>query len=345
MGLPRVRPVTFDEVNVQLVPNGRNPRSTRERTSRLRDEAEIMDVMGKDRSGVPADPDSINQKIFGMTPDVFNRCMLVYDMRLDGWSYMKIARAIYPPEEITPNKIKNIGKDVTRAMRMIAKLLEEDHKYARETEVSRLDRLYRRIAKFAHGYVEEIQLTPKELKNIKPSRYKYATEEIDLERGVLTRTYRPDIQAADTVIAISKRRSELLGIDSPKKIQFGEDPDAPFQQRKSEADLLGMLQNMAEKLPPNTSAKLGVSKTSEGEAFELEVARDGMINLAPNCPSLKRAGWNEETEVLTIETRAGKMVEFIDVPEEVFLGFIESRSQSSFYIRNIKDKFPSQAVN
>lgn len=347
MALTRVRLDEFDASVVDLSPTERDLKPSRTRSSRLREATPIAEVMERDRSSLPDIPTEDKAgnkgKIYGLTPEVFNRCMRVYDMRLDGYSYARIAKEIYPPEEIDENKVKNIGKDVVRAMRMISKLLEEDHKHARDTEVQRLDRLYNRIQKYAHGFVEEITLTSKELKKAKANRFKYVTEEIDEEKGVLRRFYRPDQAAVESVIAISKRRSELLGLDAPKKVQLGEDPDNPFTKR-DESDLLQMLQAMATQIPDTGRAKLGISKTREVEKLELEVTRDGMVNLAPTCPSLARAGYNEETEVLTIETRAGKRIEFLDVPEEIFLKFVESRSQSTFYIRNIKDKFEAQQV-
>lgn len=347
MGLARVRIDEFDESVVELSPTDRDLKISRPRRQRLRSEESIDEVMSRDRSNppdIPPEDRNKDRKVYGMKPEVFNRCMRVYDMRLDGWSYSRIAQEIYPPEEIDENKVKNVGKDVTRAMKMIARLLEEDHKHARDTEVQRLDRLYNRIQKYAHGFVQEIPLTKAELKKYTAKRYKYATEEVDMERGVLIRVYRPDMDAVDSVIAISKRRSELLGLDAPKKISVGEDPDNPFGKR-DETDLLLMLQSMAKQIPENGRAKLGISKTREQEKVELEISSDGMVNLLPNCPSLARAGWNEETEVLTIETRAGKRIEFLDVPEETFLGFVESRSQSTYYIRHIKDKFQSQQVS
>jgi hypothetical protein len=151
------------------------------------------------------------------------------------------------------------------------------------------------------------------------------------------------MRAAESLIQLSKRRSELLGLDEPKRLKIGEDEEFPFN-KKDESDLFQVLQAMANQIPEGSAAKLGVRKSIECTEVEIEVASGGMVNLAPNCPSLAKAGYNEETEVLTLQTRAGKLIEFIDVPEVIFLGLIESRSQSSFYIRNIKGKYTAQEV-
>ena len=162
MGLARVRIDEFDGSVVSLSPTDRDMKNSRPRSQRLRDQGPIDAVVSKDRSNPPdilPEDQNKDRKMYGMKPEVFNRCMRVYDMRLDGWSYARIAQEIYPPEEIDENKVKNVGKDVGRAMKMIARLLEQDHKHARDTEVQRLDRLYNRIQKYAHGFVQEIKLT------------------------------------------------------------------------------------------------------------------------------------------------------------------------------------------
>ena len=345
MGLKRVRAFEPDDDLIEVVPGGSIQRRQRT-TPRIRAEETIGEILTKDRTDTAAPPEEQsgqNRSIWGMRPDIFARCMMAFDLRLDGYSYAQIAKRIYPSEPASAQRIKNVGRDVSKAMKVMAKILEDDFEHARDVEVQRLDRLYLRIAKYAHGFEDRIELTDKELKTYKAKRYKYAAEEIDQENSQLIRRFAPDMRAAETLIQLSKRRSELLGLDAPKKVQVGEDPDFPFN-KKDESDLFQVLQAMVSQIPDGAACKLGIKKSVEREQVELEVTSDGMVNLPPQTPSLRRVGFNEETDVMTIQTRAGKFIEFIGVPEDLFLQFVESRSPSTFYLKNIKGKFESQSV-
>ena len=345
MGLTRVRAYEPDDDLIEIVPGGSIQKRERS-TPRIRAEETIGEILTRDRTDTAAPPEdqsNQNRSIWGMRPDIFARCMMAFDLRLDGYSYAQIAKRIYPTEPPSAQRIKNVGRDVSKAMKVMAKILEDDFKHARDVEVQRLDRLYLRIAKYAHGFEERIELTEKELKNYKAKRYKYAAEEIDEENSQLIRRFAPDMRAAESLINLSKRRSELLGLDEPKRVKIGEDEEFPFN-KKDESDLFQVLQAMVGQIPEGASAKLGMKKSIETEQFELEVTKDGMVNLPPQTPSLAKVGFNDETEVMTIQTRAGKLIEFIGVPEEMFLSFVESRSPSTYYIKNIKGKFEQQEV-
>ena len=190
------------------------------------------------------------------------------------------------------------------AMAAIAQFSEKDNSHIITFEVNRMDKLLRGMWDAAtNGY-------------------------LGYDRKGNQVRYPPSPKHVDAVMKIMKRKAEMLGLDKPKKNLFGEDPDHPITTTDVEAKLVDTLTRLAKKSNCNTQDCL---PESELESFE---------ELVPiKSTNIKKAGYNPETEVLTILFKTGKCYEYLEVSEKVWDEFLASKSAGSFFHKNIKNAY------
>lgn len=50
------------------------------------------------------------------------------------------------------------------------------------------------------------------------------------------------------------------------------------------------------------------------------------------------------TRVLEIEFESGRLYQYFDVPEDIYLAMLESESKGKYFNQNIRNKFPYQEI-
>lgn len=195
------------------------------------------------------------------------------------------------------------------AMAAIAQFSEKDNSHVITFEVNRMDKLLRGMWDAAtNGY----------------KGYDRKGNEVQ---------FPPSPKHVDAVMKIMKRKAEMLGLDKPKKNLFGEDPEHPVTT-DAESKLVDTLQRLAKKSDCNTQDCLPES--------ELE----SMEELIPiKSTNIKKAGYNPETEVLTIIFKTGKVYEYLEVPEKTWDNFLDNKSAGSFFHKEIKNAYEFMEVN
>lgn len=142
----------------------------------------------------------------------------------------------------------------------------------------------------------------------------------------------PSAKHADAVMKIMKRRADMLGLDKPKTTLLGNDPEHPLIENV-EAKLIDTLTRLAK-------------NSQRGKDDQLEESEiTAMEEMVPiQSTNIKRAGYNEETEVLTVIFKTGKKYEYLDVPSNVWDGLLEAKSPGSYFHKAIRTKYEHMKV-
>ena len=189
----------------------------------------------------------------------------------------------------------------------------------------------------------------------------------------------PDVKYAKTILQIMERRAKMLGLDAPVKQLHGEDPDNPFQHPKEPANLLVVLQNLANRIPEQIHEELDScdaidvdsrclleekecdeTKSDDDEFIRREFSQnESSVKMRKANPDdyvlpglyyfnddvlLLGIAHNDETETLTIQFKTMRVYEFLNVPEDVFFEFKQASDPSDFFDIFIKGRYRTQRV-
>jgi len=227
----------------------------------------------------------------------FERNMEAYEMRLKGYKYKDIA------ERFGKTLPQEAYQWVQQAMVTIQQDTKEDEEKVKQLEIDRMDCLLHGMWDSAiHGHVGYDK---------KGNRVKFP----------------PNPKAADAVLKIMKRRSDLLGLDKPKTTFLGNDENHPLIEN-TEAKLISTLTNLAKTCQKGKDEQLPESEIT---------AMEEMVPI--KSTNIKKASYNEETEVLTVQFKTGKRYEYLDVPPNLWDKFMAAKSQGSFFHKEIRRKF------
>lgn len=69
-----------------------------------------------------------------------------------------------------------------------------------------------------------------------------------------------------------------------------------------------------------------------------------MIREAVKSSNLKSVGYDKSAEILEIEFNNGGIYQYSKVPENIFNELMKAQSHGKYFIRSIKNKYPTKKV-